>query len=96
MAMNLRLSESAATALRAESERTGRSQQDIVREAVDRYLARSARVASAEPEDASATIRGSIRDMIIPPRTPYRHDIVPVEMPEGMTSLDLLDREDRF
>lgn len=89
MATNLRLSEAAAKAVKAEAERTGRSQQDIIREAVDRYLSAPERAAAEPP-------RGSIRDMIIPPRMPFKHDIEPIELPEGVTSLDLLDREDRF
>lgn len=38
MATNLRLRPEAETALRKEAERTGRSQQDLIREALDRYL----------------------------------------------------------
>lgn len=38
MAMNLRLPDEAASSLRALSERTGRSQQQLVREAVEEYL----------------------------------------------------------
>ncbi|MFT4236064.1 MAG: ribbon-helix-helix protein, CopG family [Microbacterium sp.] len=38
MAMNLRLRDDAAAALRAESERTGLSQQEILRRAVDEHL----------------------------------------------------------
>lgn len=90
MAMNLRLSESAAAAVKAESVRTGRSQQDIIREAVDRYLAAPERAPMESP------FRGSLRDSIIPPRMPFKRDIEPIKMPDGVTSLDLLDREDRF
>lgn len=89
MATNLRLSDAAAKAVKAEAKRSGRSQQDIIREAVDRYLA------APEPH-AAPPASGSLRDMIIPPRTPFKHDIVPINLPEGVTSLDLLDREDRF
>ncbi|MBI5311154.1 MAG: ribbon-helix-helix protein, CopG family [Actinobacteria bacterium] len=89
MATNLRLSEAAAKAVKAEAKRSGRSQQDIIREAVDRYLA-------APERDAVVPERSSLRDIIIPPRTPFKHDIVPIDLPEGVTSLDLLDREDRF
>lgn len=88
MATNLRLSEAAAEAVRAEAKRTGRSQQDIIREAVDRYL--------AAPERAAEPSRGSIRDTIIPPRMPFVSDTPRLQLPEGVTSLDLLDREDRF
>lgn len=86
MATNLRLSEQAAKAVRAEAERSGRSQQDVIRAAVDKYLAPNA------PDRVSE----SIRDQIIPPLMPFIHDIERVELPPGMTSLDLLDREDRI
>lgn len=87
MATNLRLSESAAAAVRREAERTGRSQQDVIRAAVDAYLA-----------PPSQHPRGSFRDQLIPPERPF--ETVPFEerlkLPEGVTSLDLLDREDRL
>jgi len=38
MAMNLRLPEELATALRALAEQTGRSQQDLAREALEEYV----------------------------------------------------------
>jgi predicted transcriptional regulator len=38
MAMNLRLSPEAEAALRAEADRANRSQQDLIRDAVDQYL----------------------------------------------------------
>lgn len=87
MATNLRLSARAASAVKAEAERSGRSQQDVIRAAVDEYLAPRA------PE-----WRETFRDSLIPPERPF--ETVPVdemlELPDGMTSLDLLDREDRL
>lgn len=87
MATNLRLSESAAAAVKAEAERSGRSQQDVIRAAVDQYLA---------PQASSR--REPWRESLIPPERPF--ETVPFEerikLPEGMTSLDLLDREDRL
>lgn len=38
MAMNLRLPEELASALRALAEQTGRSQQDLIREALEEYV----------------------------------------------------------
>lgn len=88
MATNLRLSEEAAAAVRAEAKRTGRSQQDVIRAAVDQYLT---------PKPAREH-RDDIRAQIIPPAMPFM--TVPKEqmlkLPEGVNSLDLLDREDRF
>ncbi|MGK2877026.1 MAG: ribbon-helix-helix protein, CopG family [Solirubrobacterales bacterium] len=89
MATNLRLSEQAAAAVRAEAERTGRSQQDVIRSAVDAYLKPAAEPAASAP---------SWRDQLIPPKEPFR--TIPesemLTMPEGMTTLDLMDREDRI
>ncbi|MBI2690601.1 MAG: ribbon-helix-helix protein, CopG family [Solirubrobacterales bacterium] len=89
MATNLRLSEQAAAAVKAEAERTGRSQQEVIRAAVDAYLT---------PSSATPTGTPSWRDQLIPPKEPFR--TIPesemLTMPEGMTSLDLMDREDRF
>lgn len=94
VATNLRLSEQAAAAVKAEAERTGRSQQDVIRSAVDEYLAPpSARVVEAASGEGP-----SWRADLIPPKTPFR--TVPlnkrITLPDGMTSLDLLDREDRI
>lgn len=87
MATNLRLSEDAAAAVKAEAKRSGRSQQDVIRAAVDQYLA---------PKAPSR--REPWRESLIPPERPY--EVVPesemLKMPEGLTSLDLLDREDRL
>ncbi len=85
MAMNLRLRDDAAAALRAESERTGRSQQEILRLAVDEHLGL---VDSARPTPYP--------DWVTPPERPYRSVKPILRLPEGMTTADLLDREDRI
>lgn len=91
MATNLRLSEQAAAAVKAEAARTGRSQQDVIRAAVDAYLSPPRTQGTSEHEP-------SWRDQLIPPKTPFR--TIPesemIRLPDGMTSLDLLDREDRI
>jgi hypothetical protein len=90
MSMNLRLSADTEIALRARAEQTGRSQQEIVRDAVDRYL------------NATSVERSLPRDRLIdsgtllPPRTPYRRTTPTLTVPDGVTTLDLLDRGDRF
>ncbi|MBB5838627.1 ribbon-helix-helix protein, CopG family [Kribbella italica] len=91
MATNLRLSPEAALALQAESERTGRSQQDILREAVDRHLhlVQDERVTSDRERAWTAQV-------VRPARVPYRKVTPTLRLPEGMNSLDLLDRNDRF
>lgn len=87
--MNLRLSEGAASSLRAEAERTGRSQQDIVREAVDNHLAHlPAQAGRGNPARQQHKLR--------PPRVEYRKVTPTIRLPESVRSLDLLERDDRI
>ncbi|MBC8090392.1 MAG: hypothetical protein H7Y15_00265 [Pseudonocardia sp.] len=87
MAVNLRLRPDAEEALRREGERSHRSQQEVLRAAVDRYLGLDDPAASAV-HDLIAT--GRVR----PPRSPYRK-VRPRESSE-VPSLELLDRADRL
>lgn len=78
--MNLRLRPEVAEALRAESERTGVSQQEILRRAVDDHLGLAAAARSRR-----------LPDWVEPPRQVFR-DVVPrVALPEGITSEQILD-----
>lgn len=81
MATNLRLRPELEQALREEAERSKRSQQDVIRAALENYL----RVAEA-----------SYQSRIRPPRTPFRRaeEFERLVLPQGMTSLDLLQRND--
>lgn len=91
MALNLRLRAEAEEALRAEAERSGRSQQEILREAVDRYLGLTP---TAEPKQEWDHLITSGKVLL--PRSPYRKVEPTITLPEGQRTLDLLDREDRF
>ncbi|WP_433163332.1 ribbon-helix-helix protein, CopG family [Kribbella sp. CA-247076] len=91
MAMNLRLSPEAAAALQAEAERTGRSQQEIVREAVGRHLR-----LIEEDDRANDRERARATHSVRPARVPYRRVTPRLRLPKGTTSLELLDRDDRF
>lgn len=86
--MNLRLRPEAEEALRAEAERTHRSQQDVLRAAVDQYLG----LADAGPSQDELLTRGRVR----PPRTPYRKVVPDPTTAGGPATLDLLGRDDRF
>jgi hypothetical protein len=88
--MNLRLPAETEAALRDESTRTGRSQQEIVRVAVMRYLDHQV---DPRRSDLQSLIDAGL---LIPARTPLRHPTHRLTLPDGVTSLDLLDREDRF
>ena len=91
MATNLRLRPATETALRDEAARTGRSQQDIIREALDRFLG------LIETLPARTSIDDLIAAGVVrPPVEPFRRASRLLELPEGVTSMDLLDREDRF
>ena len=89
--MNLRLTPEAASALQAEAERTGRSQQEIVREAISRHL-------HLTEDDVRTTDRERARSagIVRPARVGYRKVKPRLRLPKDTTSLDLLDRSDRF
>lgn len=86
MSTNLRLSEELADGLREEAARRGKSQQDIVREAIAKELGMASELTSIER---------AVRAGIVDAPEPFR-DIEPtLTLPRGTRSLDLLDREDR-
>jgi hypothetical protein len=89
MATNLRLSPDAEAALRAEAERSGRSQQEILREALDRYL----HLTGGDQSSGDALLRSGA---LLPPRTRYQRVTPSTPLPAGMSSLDLLDRDERL
>lgn len=91
MATNLRLRPEAESALREAAERSGRSQQELIREALDRYLGL----------DAAQPARDSLDDLVrkglvVLPKEPLSKPQRRLKLPAGVTSLDLLDREDRI
>lgn len=90
MARNLRLRQETEDALREEALRSGRSQQEVIREALDRHLGISTqRKTHSELEALLAT--GTVRA----PRTPYGQVAVRLRLPTRTTTADLLDRDDR-
>jgi hypothetical protein len=91
MATNLRLRPAAEMALRDEAERTGRSQQDLIREALDRFLGLAETIPTLTSRDDLIA-----RGIIVPAQVPYRRPHRLIDLPDGVTSLDLLDRENRF
>jgi plasmid stability protein len=86
MSTNLRLSEELASALREEAARRGKSQQDVVREAIAKELGMA-------PE--SSPMEQAVRAGIVEAPEPFRDAPPTLRLPNGMSSLDLLDREDR-
>lgn len=91
MATNLRLGTEAQEAVRNEAQRTGRSQQDVIRDAVDRHLGLSSALPHLEEPTALQTSSSALR----PPRTPYRRPDVRLVLPDELTLAELLDRDDR-
>jgi len=91
MATNLRLRPDAEQAVRIAAQRSGRSQQDVIREAVDRYLGLMPRdITVGELDRLVAT--GTVRS----PRVPYRRPRRRLTLPSGVTTAALLDRGDRI
>ena len=91
MAMNLRLEPEAQDAVRRESQRSGRSQQAVIRDAVARQLGLTSDNRPSGDLDilvASGTVR--------PPRSSRKVAKVRLRLSEGRTSADLLDRSDRI
>ncbi len=91
MATNLRLRPDAEEAVRREAARTGRSQQEVIREAVDQYL-------ELPPPDRARSEAESLvaAGVVLPARSPFRQVSPSLSLPEGKTSLDLLDRANRL
>lgn len=94
MATNLRLRPEAEVAVRAAAARTGRSQQELIREAVDRYLdIQGASGGRALPRsDADALVA---QGAVLPARSAFRMVDEPVALPAGVSTIGLLDRDDR-
>lgn len=86
MATNLRLSDDLAGALRKEASRRGKSQQDIVREAIAKELGMAS---ESTPMDRA------VRAGTVEAPEPFRDSEPTLTLPHGTNSLDLLDREDR-
>lgn len=84
MSTNLRLDERAVIALRAAAAETGRSQQDILREAVNRYLGLD--------EPSNSRERALSQGLVKEP-TPMQDTDPSVRLSPGVGTLDLLDRD---
>lgn len=87
MATNLRLRPETENALREAADRTGRSQQDLIRRALDEYLG----LMPARTETLDDLIAAGVASAPRPLR-----QITRVTLPAGMTTEQLLDRDDRF
>ena len=87
MTTNLTLSAELASALRSESERTGKSQQEIVTEALARHLQRAEDGRPASDRDLARAA-----GLAQPARVSYRRVRPRLRLPEGTDSLDLLGR----
>lgn len=91
MATNLRLREETSQAVRREAERTGRSQQDVIRDAIEQQLGLAPSVRSPGQIEFTGPT-----EVIPVPRIVYSRPGERITLPKGMTSSDLLDRDDRF
>ena len=90
MATNLRLRADAQAALREQADTTGRSQQELIREAVDRYLGLDS---GAVPRTAAGALLAS--GAVLAARSEFRESDELLALPKGLGTLELLDRDDR-
>ena len=90
MATNLRLGPDAERALREAAVRTGRSQQYLIRAALDQYLG-----LAAAPVPLTEAQRLVAEGSVLPARAAFRASEKRLRMPRGLSSADLLDRADR-
>lgn len=86
MSTNLRLSPELALALRRRAQETGRSQQEIVRGALAKELGLASGLTDLERAIQSGLVRQP---------TPFRDVVAAERLPDGVTTLDLLDRDER-
>ena len=86
VATNLRLDERATSALRDASARTGRSQQELLREAIDRYLGLTTDEQSRDHAVAVGLVKPPSDFLDVEPN---------IRLARGQTTLSLLDRDDR-
>jgi len=91
VATNLRLRRDAEAALKAEAERSDRSQQDVLRAAVDSYL-------GLVPAGSGSAVRDELLSSgrVRPPRSAYRKVSPAPDAASEVPSLVLLDRDDRL
>jgi len=81
---NLRLSDEAAVALREAARRTGRSQQDLLRQAVDEYLGL---------HKESTTRERAVEAGLVRPPAPFQDTKPGIVLRKGVRSIDLLERD---
>lgn len=91
MATNLRLRPDAEEAVRLRAARTGRSQQALIREAVDRYLGLSESPVNRSEAEAMVATRG-----VLPARSDYQELDDLIRLRGGGDTNDLLGRDERF
>ena len=89
MATNLRLRPDAEVALRTRASAAGRSQQELIREAVDRYLGLVSEPLPRTGEGALLASGG-----VLPARTRFRESAALLPLRDGVSTLRMLDRED--
>jgi hypothetical protein len=108
MATNLRLRADAEAAVRAEAERSNRSQQDVIRAAIASYLHLDAAEppspaeppsaeppSPAEPPSAEPPEGPPAPDRLLPPRSRFARSDQRLLLPTSMRSSDLLGRTHR-
>lgn len=90
MATNLRLRADAERAVREHAARTGKSQQELIREAVDRYLG-----LERQPPVAGVAEAMVASGIVLPARTTYRELDQLIALPGATTTEGLLGRDEQ-
>jgi len=93
MATNLRLRPATEAALRERAASTGRSQQELIRDALDRYLGLAE--TSLPPRRARSLDELRAQGVLLPAREPIRKVEHRLNL-GGASSIELLDRDDRL
>ena len=86
MATNLRLPPRTAAALRRSAAQSGRSQHDLLIEAVDRYLGL---------HEGQSDLERAVSSGLVEAPTPFQDAAAWIMLPAGLGSGDLLGRDDR-
>jgi ribbon-helix-helix CopG family protein len=92
VATNLRLRPRAEAALKERAAATGRSQQELMRDALDLYLGLVDAPPDRRPRSREELYAAGL---LIPARGPLRRVDVPLDT-GGLTSIEMLNRDDRF
>ncbi len=86
MSTNLRLSDEMAHALRQAADSRGQSQQEVIRTAIAKEL---------DMAETPSALDRAVQSGLVRPPQPFQDAVAAIALPDGVTTMDLLDRDDR-